>query len=489
LLAHVDAKQAALAEDPEVKALHLTRLAEALERSGDSSALDVWRSAIAADPESLSAARGITRLADRTGDPALLEEASAHEARVTGDLEVAARLLVRSAIARSERGDADGALALLRRALELNPEFEAAAAKLAELLVARGAVDELIGLLTKAANAASSPQRVASLWILVSDLYAGPKRDVPAALAALHRAQNLLPGNPGVLIKLADLYASDQQWSEAVDRLRQALAHATSDEMRIEVQLRLAEILQDHLRDTGRALASLNAALALDAGCRPALSRLARLELERGHPDQAAELASRLVRVSPEPQQRIEALTLLGDLERRRGQAAAAVQAYEQAVTLAGLSGSAAEHFRALTEEQAARGEPPSHARYVAALRSYAEAHNAPGPELTAIQLELARVLGDELGHADQAAQALEAALAATPADPELALAYAARLLEAQRYADAVGAYRRALSLDVFRPEAFRGLSEAWRALGRAVEASCAVGAVVALGAGNDFEL
>jgi hypothetical protein len=75
------------------------------------------------------------------------------------------------------------------------------------------------------------------------------------------------------------------------------------------------------------------------------------------------------------------------------------------------------------------------------------------------------------------------------PSDPELALAYARRLLAAQRYADAAIAFRRALSFDVFKPDAFRGLAEAWRALGRTAESACAVGAVVALGAGNDLEL
>jgi len=489
LLAHVDAKQAALAEDPEVKAAHLTRLAEALERSSDPSALEVWRSAVAADPESLSAVRGITRLAERTGDPALMEEASAHETRVTGDADVAARLLVRSAIVRAERGEVDNAIRLLRRSLEQNPDFEAAAAKLWELLVARGAIDDLLATLTKAANSATTPARVAALWIAVSDLHASRKQDVPAALAALHRAQNLVPGHAGTLVKLAELYASDQQWAEAVDRLKQALKHATSDELKVDVHLRLAAILQDQLGDPERALASLNAALALDSGSRLALSRLARLELQRGKGDQAAELAARLVRVSPELGQRVDALTLLGDLERGRGQTAAAVQAYEQAVALSGLAGPAAERFRALTADQVQRNEPPSHARYAAALKSFAEQHPTPGPELTALYIELSRVLGDDMGQAEQSAQALEKGLAGAPADPELALAYARRLLAAQRYADATAAFRRALSFDVFKPEAFRGLAEAWRSLGRPAEAACAVGAVVALGAGNDLEL
>jgi tetratricopeptide (TPR) repeat protein len=489
LLAHVDAKQAALADDPEVKAALLTRLAETLERAGDPTALEVWRSAIAADPESISAARGITRLAERTGDPTLLEEASGHEARVTGDADVAARLLVRSAIVRAERGEVDAAVRLLRQALEQNPDFEAAAAKLTELLVARGAVDELIALLSNAANAAKLPARVASLWSTVSDLYASRKNDVPAALATLHRAQNLVPGHAGTLVKLADLYASDKQWAEAVDRLKQALGHASSDELKVDIHLRLAAILQDQLGDPERALGSLNAALALDSGSRLALSRLARLELQRGKGDQAAELAARLVRVSPELGQRVEALTLLGDLERGRGQNAAAVQAYEQAVSLSGLAAPAAERFRSLTAEQSQRGEPPSHARYAAALRSYAEQHPTSGPELTAIYLELARVLGDDMSQPDQAAQALERGLSGGAGDPDLALAYAQRLLAARRYPDAVQGFRRALALDVFQPEAFRGLGEAWRSLGRAAEASCAVGAVVALGAGNDLEL
>src|SRR5258705_5781091 len=79
--------------------------------------------------------------------------------------------------------------------------------------------------------------------------------------------------------------------------------------------------------------------------------------------------------------------------------------------------------------------------------------------------------------------------MAGAPGDPELVVAYANRLLEAQRYPEAAVGYRRALALDVFRPDAFRGLAEAWRAVGRTAESACAVGAVVALGAGNDLEL
>ena len=181
-------------------------------------------------------------------------------------------------------------------------------------------------------------------------------------------------------------------------------------------------------------------------------------------------------------------LTLLGDLERGSGTATGRGASLRAGRAVVGVGRRRAARFRSLLSDQAKGREPPSHARYAAALRSYAEQHPTPGPELTAIHIELARVLGDDLGQADQAAQALEKGMAAAPSDPELAIAYAQRLLEAQRFADAAVSYRRALSIDVFRPEAFRGLAEAWRGLGRTAEAACAVGAVVALDSGNDWE-
>jgi len=57
----------------------------------------------------------------------------------------------------------------------------------------------------------------------VAELYADKKRDVPAGLAALHRAKNLVPGHVPTLMKLAELYTRDGQWAEAVDRLQRLI--------------------------------------------------------------------------------------------------------------------------------------------------------------------------------------------------------------------------------------------------------------------------
>ncbi len=76
LLSHIDAKLGAMVEEPQLIALYHTRLAEALEELGDASAMEMFRSALRHDPESIAAARGLSRIAERGQIPELLEEAA-----------------------------------------------------------------------------------------------------------------------------------------------------------------------------------------------------------------------------------------------------------------------------------------------------------------------------------------------------------------------------------------------------------------------------
>ena len=75
LLSQVDTKLGSLTEDASVAAAHQTRLAEALELAADPSALETYRAALARDPENVTAARGLSRLAQRTNVPAVLADA------------------------------------------------------------------------------------------------------------------------------------------------------------------------------------------------------------------------------------------------------------------------------------------------------------------------------------------------------------------------------------------------------------------------------
>jgi tetratricopeptide (TPR) repeat protein len=487
LLAHIDAKLGAIVEEPQLVALYHTRLGEALEELGDASALEVFRAAIARDPESISAARGLSRLAERSQEPELLEEAAESEARMALDLAVAARLLLKAANARTDRGDVAGAVRSLSRALEINPEHEAAAGRVRELLLARGETDRLIALFTQAAGAAKNPERVASIWVSLAELYADKKNDVPAGLAALHRAKNLLPSHVPTLMKLAELYTRDGQWAEAVDRLNQVIAQAPPEEVKIDAHVRLAAVLDEHLGDAERALSNLNAALAADPNNRGALERLLNLQKRHKKFEAAAETAQKLVRVSPELGARVHALVEVGRLERMRGQTPAAVQAYEQAVALVGVDGAAAAEFRELVAGEGRKGAS-HYGRYASALSRYAEDARASSPALVATYLELSRVLAEEMAQPEQAVQTLSRALGKTGENAELQAELATRLLKAGQFGPAIGAIRRVLELDVMRASAWRELADAFKGLGRTAEATLAIAPLVAINAANDLE-
>ncbi|MFW2389820.1 MAG: tetratricopeptide repeat protein, partial [Polyangiales bacterium] len=123
LVREVDALVARSAQDPAVAAAHRARLAELMEGAEDTEAIEQFRAASTADPYHIGAARGLTRVAQQTDDPAALVDALRREAESERDAKAAADLYVQSARVRLERvGDHDGARRDFEHALELWPD-------------------------------------------------------------------------------------------------------------------------------------------------------------------------------------------------------------------------------------------------------------------------------------------------------------------------------------------------------------------------------
>ncbi len=296
LLAHVDARLAFSAGDPTAAAAYQTRLAESLEAAGDPSAIDAYRAALAQDPEGLGATRGLSRVAEALDDPAVLAEAARREAAVARDGEVAARLLVRSARVRAERlGDDQGALADLERALELSPDQTEAAERLTALLNQAGQHARLADLLSRAAASSRSTENLAALWMQVARLQADSLGNVAAAIGSLNRVLRQAPSHVPTLRALADLYARDGQWTEAVNLLGRVVQLAPDRDVLRDAHLELALLWDERLGESARAMVSLQAVLALDADNVSALERLSDLQEREDKVGQAAEAARRLV--------------------------------------------------------------------------------------------------------------------------------------------------------------------------------------------------
>ncbi len=484
----VDA-QLASSSDPAVAAEHTTRLGELLEASGDASALGLFRTALTREPDNVAAACGFARMAERLKDPKLLEEAASRLVEVALDRPGAARLYVRAAEVHTAANDRESASSMLECALEVNPEHEVAATRIVELLGGGPDPTRLIRILSQAASAATERDRVAALWIQVAELQAEKKRDLPAALAALQRALGILPGHVAILTKLSELYVRDGQWSQAADRLNQIVGQVSAPEAaRLDAHARLAAILDERLNDPERARASVEAVLAVDPRHAAALARLVRLEIRRNRLDAAGEAAARLVQVSSSAEDRVEALTAQGRVEKARGRRASAAKAFAEAIELAGLRGDAAQGLLELVTELPRKPDAPGWDVYLGSLGRYAEQAHAAPEDRAPVYVEIARVLGGPLGQPEQAISALERGLS-LGADPKLHNELAARLLEAGNPGKAMQSLRRVLETNPRDADAWRKLADCFKGLGRRGEAALTLSVLAALGQANDLEL
>jgi len=496
LLTQVDARLAAASEDPTATAAHQTRLAESLEAQNDPSALAAYRAALALDPESLGATRGLSRIAERTGDPVALAEAARREAAVSRNGEVAARLLVRSARVRLERlADAAGALEDLERALELHPDNVEAVERMVAALTKANDPTRLVDQLSRAATSAQMPERQAALWMEVARIYSEVQSNLAGAIGALNRVLRTSPSHVPTLVQLAHLYTRDSQWTEAANLLGRVVQLAPDREVLRDAHLELATLWEERLGETQRALVSLQAVLALDGTSREALRRLAELHAREGDLDKAKDSARKLLIASHDAPSRAAALLLLAKLERRRGDLAAAAEALFDAVSLEGPGGSAAAELK---EHLAESG---GWERYAAALVQYLSAGQqttglvggaaSPAPAAVRSQayLELAHVQDDELGRREDSIRTLREGMAQLGEDPALREELARRLRKAGRTDEALRELARLLVSDVTRADTYRDLARTYDAMRRPDEARYTLQPLIVLGAVQAAEI
>ncbi|WP_236606281.1 tetratricopeptide repeat protein [Sandaracinus amylolyticus] len=457
MLADVDRRLAEGADDPIVAAAYRTRLAESLEASGDARALEAYRAALEADPENLAAARGLSRIAERTDDPEALADAARREARVVQDPQQAARLLVKAAqVAEDRLADTRRAVEDYERALELWADDVDAAQRLLEILLAAGQGARAADRLARAAQTARSVDRAAELWLEVSRLQADLLDNLAGAIGSLNRVLKSAPAHVPTLRRLAELYERDQQWTEAAQLLGRVVQLAPDRDVLKDAHLRLSALWDGRLGDSSRALVSLQAVLALEPENRAALARLAAMHDREGDLDKAADAAGRLVEASHAPPERAEALCTLARIELRRGRTESATSALVQAVVLEGPGGAAA---RALKDTIRDR---EGYATYAQALRDHVQRWNGKPPAPRQAWVELAGVLGDSLGQHADSAEVLRVAARALPEDVELDRQLAARLARVGRRDEAVAILRRRIDEHVGRVECWRDLRGLW---------------------------
>jgi len=448
----------------------LLRVAESLEAEGSEHALDAYRGALQADPESFAAAHGLLRVAQGVGASEAVLVALERLARLQVVPAKAAAYWVRSAVVRTQRGgDPEGAVMDLERALDVHPDDAQAAELLAELLSAQGDVPRLVTRLSAAA--ARATERKVPLWLEVARFQAVRQRDLVGALASLDRVFEVEPDNVQGHELAAEVLISDRQYGRSEPHLVAVVEHADEARSRLEAQLTLAEVLHEHLERLDDAQEVLEAVLAAHPDNREALERSLAVQTARGEAARAVEVAHGLLGVLAEPDEEAAVYVALGALHERLEDRDEALGAYREAIVRQGPGSEGAQQYLRLVEA----GAPWE--GYASAL----DAHIARAPRArAATYLVLAAVARDNLGDAARATAALRQGVEAWPDHADLRLELALALdddpEEALEHAVACA------TIDVTRAEAWREAARLFYITRQRDESRVALAAVAALG-------
>jgi tetratricopeptide (TPR) repeat protein len=469
--------------DASVAADWYTRLGHLLEQNQDPSAREAYRRAITAESNSLTAIRGLGRIARYHNDWRDMAEAARLEAAIITDPQRAARLWRESGVLRLEHGDdANGALQDVEQALASWPDDVEAASALVEPLLKSGRAQHLVDLLSQSARSALDPQRKTELWVQVSDLCEHQLGDLGTAVAALQLALDITPGSVPALCGLGALHARNQHWNAAVNCYERALAVTKEPEETCRIHLELNDICLRKLGDPKRGLEHVHSVLALSPLHPEALARLAECQLSQGNSDAAASTARSLVAASRDTLARARALVGLARIELARGAKTAGEDALTEALAIQGPGGEAAEFFQKLAREHG------SWVGYAAGLAAHliragsGEVPYAGGRGAALAYLGLAQVYADGMNLPNKAIETLEEGFNITRGDPSVHYELAVRLRASGEYDHALAHLHGLLISDPTRAHLWEELARTFEEAGRPAEAMLALAPLELLG-------
>ena len=400
----------------------LHRNAEILEeRIGDPArAAAIWERILTLAPNYLPALRAMGRLHAAAGRWEELVAMHRREAEVTADPRAAAAILCRvGELCEQALGDEARALATWREVLRLDPGHIPALQRLARIHRARGAWEELVGVLREEANARTAPAERAAVFCRIAEILEEQLGRADAARDAWQEALRLQPDHPVALQGLERIFSAAGAWRELAAIYERQLARG-SGASRAAAWVRLAELYLDRLGAPGRAGQCCEAALDLEPGHLAALHLLERIRTLQGDRHRRAEVRSRLASALTEPAARA-ALMLAANADRERVEGTGSAAELEEAMRLD--PGDRA--FEALQRALARSGD---HAAVAEALAARVEVERDPALRVALLH-DLARLRERELRDPAGARAALEAALATDPAHLPV-LADLGRLLE-----------------------------------------------------------
>lgn len=454
-------------------------------------AAQVYRRILTLDPNHLGAVHAVQRAVERAGRYDELVEALELEAEKTKDAAQIAALLHRAGeILDDKIGDRDAALLRFRKVLSINPKYVPALASLGRIFYRTGRWPDLLEMYGKELEVTPRGPTAVALLLKMGELCEGAIGRKDEAVTYYRRAVEMDPSHAPSLHALSRALTDRGEWPELTKVLDVELQSLQDPHARAVLAYRLGEVYEEGMNDTDRAIGAYEQALRAVPDYRPAVDALARMRATARAWQKLVDDLERESTATRDPLLATAALMRQGEVwadelkEPRRAIASFEAVLSREPAHLGALLALEPLYRRigaweSLTRVYAteARVLTDVGAR-VAALRELArlqEGRNLGGPEEVRATYEaiLALSPGDmsalhtlermALEKGDRALLAqVDSWLATTSDDPVLVATYKTRYaesLEIQGDANALAAYREALTLDAENIQATRGLS------------------------------
>jgi tetratricopeptide (TPR) repeat protein len=239
--------------------------AERLDRGKD--AVDLYKRILDESPSSTHALDALEKQAERDKDFATV--ADALERRVAGEEDSNAKLGVLQklgAIYAERLGDHDAAMKTWRRVLELQPGHPKALRVLRDSYLGAGDYDGLTALfaeskdweglaevLSSAADRAGDAQSKVELSFRAADVYEKQLDQPERAFRAYERVLAVRPDDERAARSLIPLYEKEEKWARLPALYEVLLAHAKTDDDKLDILHKLASVTGHKLQDRAAA--------------------------------------------------------------------------------------------------------------------------------------------------------------------------------------------------------------------------------------------
>ncbi len=447
MLADVLERRLQVADDPRDRCVLLLQAGELLRGRGElEQAASCFEGAIEIEPDSPVALRALRQIYADLGRADAALRLAELEGHATQDPEQAAQLLLEAGRSReAEHLTGREALDDYVAALERNPASPEALEAVRRVCERTGRWSDLADAIERLTRTRPEPQ----LMVELGHLYARRLDRVEDAVVALSHAADASPGVE-VLQSLADLQATLERWTDAIetyDRLRDA---SRDPDMRRAVAFRQATIHAGKLDDLDGARAALEAALQDDREDFELLRRVSELAQQQEDTRAESVYLRRAIEAADVPLRAVSLQMRLAQLLADSGRVEPALEQLENA----------AQHAPDDVAVLEALGELCGQARRPARMRAvFYKLIDLCPEDAGRLRRRLVDLSAEAGGEHGALVEELADAVAAAPGDPELRRLYAERLRRSpEGFEAAVAQYRWLVAKDPFDVEQLRVL-------------------------------